>query len=243
MSTLLNLTTKYIITIFFCFQLPQTSDRNNEDLQSKHSFEIFNENNMEPIDSKDFITSPRRNLENFDLFEGISDDESVLKDDDYNDANNSKRFVLNGNNTSCSENSFMCSMEEFIKVEPESPSRPKLETVENNINNSDKSSNALKMYISNMDCWMILGSILMMTKSQKTQLQDKFPRSFNWLLETCAQTINVEWSAVFEQLLCIETMFCLGINDPKTIKNRVCMNTHNPFKEIKMILTTYREIW
>ncbi|XP_037822272.1 TATA box-binding protein-associated factor RNA polymerase I subunit B [Lucilia sericata] len=229
------------------------ASNNNEDLQSMHSFELFSENNMDPIDNQDFILKPRRNLENIDLFKGISDEESILNEDDDDDNSKEcdgddnimdsnmqhsgseelKKFAID----SSSKTPIIC--EEFIKVEPvEQDSEENDKRKEKNIKCND-----LKFYISKMDYWLLIGNIQMLTKGQKTQLQDKFPRSFNWLLETCAQTINVEWSAVYEQLLCIELMFCLGIKDPNTITNCVYINGHNPIKEIQSLINTYREVW
>uniref|UniRef100_A0A1A9WNM2 Rrn7/TAF1B C-terminal cyclin domain-containing protein n=1 Tax=Glossina brevipalpis TaxID=37001 RepID=A0A1A9WNM2_9MUSC len=66
---------------------------------------------------------------------------------------------------------------------------------------------SLHFLISNMDCWLLMGYILMLTKTQKQQLRDKFSRSFCWLLDTCAETLGVDWSIVYEQLLVIELMF------------------------------------
>ncbi|XP_023308620.2 TATA box-binding protein-associated factor RNA polymerase I subunit B [Lucilia cuprina] len=227
-----------------------TKNNNNDDLQSMHSFELFSENNMDPIDNQDFIVKPRRNLENVNLFEGISDDESVINEDDDDD--NSKEFNDDDDNImdsnversgpgqlksftidSSSKRPIIC--EEFIKVEPDEQDSEE--------NDKNIKCNDLKFYITKMDYWLLIGNIQMLTKGQKTQLQDKFPRSFNWLLETCAQTINVEWSAVYEQLLCIELMFCLGIKDPNTIKNCVYINGNNQMKEIQTLINTYREVW
>lgn len=229
-----------------------------------HSFDLFSENNMEPIQNEDLIKQPRRNLEKIDLFEGISDEESVLNDDDI-DAQPSCSVIENESITSSQESGLRTEgsrtrspdvFEEFIEIEnPENPNNPPVKIKQEKHEDSDKenrklnekstaaANRALKMYISNMECWMLLGNILMLTKAQRSQLQDKFPRSFNWLLETCAQTINVDWSAVYEQLLCIETMFCLGIENLETLKDCVYIKSKNPIKDLQTLITAYREIW
>lgn len=233
------------------------------DLQSMHSFDLFSENNMEPIENENLIKHPRRNLENIDLFEGISDEESVLNGDDtdsqsssFDNENTSNASspeidIVNQESSPRSQNVF----EEFIKVENSeslntTPVKIKKEKLDNSDMQRSKSNEksatvnkTLKMYISNMDCWMLLGNILMLTKAQKSQLQDEFPRSFNWLLETCAQTINVEWYAIYEQLLVIETMFCLGIQNLETLKDCVYIKSKNPVKDLQILISAYREIW
>lgn len=230
------------------------NNKSDEDLQSMHSFELFSENNMDPIDDQDFITKPRRNLENIDLFEGISDEESILnesKNNDDNDSDDANITLISDDEDKAVKPATLLNtsrpttppiLEEFIKIEPVSPNHS------NNLNKTKSKENinkenSLKFRISNMDCWLVLGNMGMLTKTQESQLQDKFPRSFNWLLETCAQTINVDWSSVYEQLLCIELMFCMGIQDPSTIKNCVYIKGFNKYKDIESLLKSYREIW
>lgn len=211
-----------------------------DELQSMHSFNVFSENNMEPIDAKHFITKPRRNLDKIDLFANISDEESVLNaesDEEETDTLNTSESIF------AEECDLTPVLEEFIKQEPVSPRNSNVNLSLAKKRNVSTNNNVFKFYISNMDCWMLLGSSSKTTHAQKTQLQDKFPRSFNWLLETCAQTIGVEWHAVFEQLMCLETMLCLGINDPKTIKNCVYSSSHNQNKHLQLIINNFREIW
>ncbi|XP_037894877.1 TATA box-binding protein-associated factor RNA polymerase I subunit B isoform X1 [Glossina fuscipes] len=102
---------------------------------------------------------------------------------------------------------------------------------------------SLNFLISNMDCWLLMGHILMLTKTQKQQLRDKFPRSFCWLLETCAETLGVDWSIIYQQLLVIELMFGEGIESLNNFDGCIQYKYNNPIKDFNTLINTYREIW
>ncbi|XP_017474264.1 PREDICTED: TATA box-binding protein-associated factor RNA polymerase I subunit B [Rhagoletis zephyria] len=111
----------------------------------------------------------------------------------------------------------------------------------NDISNIEERSCTL--LTSNMDCWTLLGYSHNLTVCQKKLLESKFPRSFFWLLETCAQSINVDWCVIYEELLTIELMFAYGVEDLNDFKDYIRFKYNNPIKDFNMLINTYRELW
>lgn len=95
----------------------------------------------------------------------------------------------------------------------------------------------------NMDCWTLLGYSHNLNNCQKKILQSKFSRSFFCLLETCAQSINVDWCILYEELLTIELMFAYGIADLTYFQDCIRFRYNNPIKDFNMIVNSYRELW
>uniref|UniRef100_A0A1A9V8R8 Rrn7/TAF1B C-terminal cyclin domain-containing protein n=1 Tax=Glossina austeni TaxID=7395 RepID=A0A1A9V8R8_GLOAU len=174
----------------------------NKDFNSVASFEILNENNMTPLDSRlaKMLSKPRRHLGRLDILQNLNDEEKLIKEKPFDEI--------------------------------------KLDIIKQEF---DKTS--LNFLISNMDCWLLMGPILMLTKTQKQQLQDKFSRSFCWLLQTCAQTLGVDWSVVYEQLLVIELMFGEGIESLNNFDGCIQYKYNNPIKDFNTLINAYREIW
>ncbi|XP_011199724.4 TATA box-binding protein-associated factor RNA polymerase I subunit B [Bactrocera dorsalis] len=95
----------------------------------------------------------------------------------------------------------------------------------------------------NMDCWTLLGYSHNLNSCQKKILQNKFSRSFFWLLETCAQSINVDWCILYEELLTLELMFAYGIEDLEYFQDCIRFKYNNPIKDFNMMINSYRELW
>ncbi|XP_054088438.1 TATA box-binding protein-associated factor RNA polymerase I subunit B [Zeugodacus cucurbitae] len=95
----------------------------------------------------------------------------------------------------------------------------------------------------NMDCWTLLGYSHNLNSCQKKILQSKFSRSFFWLLETCAQSINVDWCILYEELLTLELMFAYGIEDLTFFQDCIRFKYNNPIKDFNMMINSYRELW
>lgn len=172
---------------------------------------------------------PRRNLGSFDIFADIEDEE----------------YLYNGNGENANTN-------DTISSRPSSPSADSMPTnVAGDIyiksefipEASNAEPDIIKFYTSNLDCWMIFGNILMLSKPQIAQLQDKLPLGFFWLMQTCAQTIGMDWEKVYEQLLVIETMLCLGIEDLDNVTDCVYLKYTNPIKDYQKVINSLREIW
>ncbi|XP_067628470.1 TATA box-binding protein-associated factor RNA polymerase I subunit B [Eurosta solidaginis] len=94
-----------------------------------------------------------------------------------------------------------------------------------------------------MDCWSLLGISHNLSGWQKKILSSKLPRTFFWLLETCAQTINIDWCIIYEELLTLELMFAYGIEDLEDFDNYIRFKYNNPIKDINMLVNSYRELW
>lgn len=112
---------------------------------------------------------------------------------------------------------------------------------ESDLNSSD-SDRRLIMHTSCMDYWLLVGSIAMLKKNQKQQLLEKFPISFAWLLETCANILGLDWSVIFEQLLVIELMFGIGLENVD-IEKCIYLKYNNRIKDFNMLVNYSREIW
>lgn len=95
----------------------------------------------------------------------------------------------------------------------------------------------------NMDCWTLLGYSHNLNSCQKKLLQKKFSRSFFWLLETCAQSINIDWCILYEELLTLELMFAYGIEDLEYFRDCIRFKYNNPIKDFNMMINSYRELW
>lgn len=85
--------------------------------------------------------------------------------------------------------------------------------------------------------------MLHLTVSQKEQLPTKLPRSFNWLINICAQMLRIDWFIIYEQLLVIEVMFGLGVEDLSNFKDCVYLKYNHPIKDINQLIKSYRDIW
>uniref|UniRef100_A0A1B0A7W3 Rrn7/TAF1B C-terminal cyclin domain-containing protein n=1 Tax=Glossina pallidipes TaxID=7398 RepID=A0A1B0A7W3_GLOPL len=181
---------------------PAELDVDNKDFNSVASFEILNENNMTPLDSRyaKILSKPRRHLGRLDILQNLNDEEKLIKEKPFDE----------------------------IKLD---------------IIKQEFGERSLNFLISNMDCWILMGPLLMLTKTQKQQLQDKFSRSFCWLLETCAQTLGVDWSVIYEQLLIIELMFGKGIESLDNFDGCIQYKYNNPIKDFNTLINAYREIW
>uniref|UniRef100_A0A1I8QAR1 Uncharacterized protein n=1 Tax=Stomoxys calcitrans TaxID=35570 RepID=A0A1I8QAR1_STOCA len=181
---------------------------------------------MDPLPEAYDIEKPRRNLGIVDMFAGIEDEEYLYSKEDsiVNDAEKAQNH-----SSRASTPSDDCLDDIHIKSEflPES-------------NSADQE--VLKFYNSNMDCWMILGNTWTLTSTQQAQLRDKLPLGFFWLLEICADTLGVEWPIVYEQLLVIEVMFCMGIENLDEVKNYVHLKYKHPIKEFDSLIISHRKI-
>lgn len=185
---------------------------------------------MDPMQGENVPDHPRRNLDKFNIFDGIDDDESLINSSgsvsELNSSFSSRNDTPPPETTDTSTMGGIQIKSEFIDETPATAPAP-----------------THKFFISNMDCWMLLGGIPLLSKSQRTELQDRFPPIFKWLVETCAQTLGVKWSIVYEQLLAIEVMFCMGLEDLDKVENCVYFNYMNPIKDFQALINTYREIW
>ncbi|XP_058983898.1 TATA box-binding protein-associated factor RNA polymerase I subunit B isoform X1 [Musca domestica] len=196
------------------------SDQHNSFSEIRSSHDVFSENNMDPLPADSDIATPRRNLGIIDIFANIEDEEALYYNNDPDSSQQETTDPIDSSTTDIHIKS------EFI---PE--------------NNADDLPEILKFYVSNMDCWLLFGNILMLTKGQLAQLKNKIPLSCMWLLETCAQTLGMEWSKVYEQLLVLEMMFCLGINDLESVKDCVYLKYKYPIKDYQVVITAHRDIW
>ncbi|XP_054726857.1 TATA box-binding protein-associated factor RNA polymerase I subunit B [Anastrepha obliqua] len=110
-------------------------------------------------------------------------------------------------------------------------------------NTTETAERTCTLLTSNMDCWTLLGYPHQLNGCQKKILESKFSRSFFWLLDTCAQSINVDWCVIYEELLTIELMFAYGIEDLNGFKDCVRFKYNHPIKDFNMLINSYRELW
>ncbi|XP_075148080.1 TATA box-binding protein-associated factor RNA polymerase I subunit B [Haematobia irritans] len=192
------------------------------------SIDVFSECNMDPLPTFNNIKKPRRNLGIVDIFADI-DDEDYLYDnlEPHMDHSNTNH------NNSSRPMTPMSIGEIYIKSEfiTETTTPPNIEP------------ETLKFLNSNMDCWMLLGNMLPLTTGQHLQVRDKLPKGFFWLLETCAQTLDVDWPVVYEQLLIIELMFCMGVEDLNDVKDCVYLKSEKSLTEYRDMIKSLRDIW
>ncbi|XP_037951886.1 TATA box-binding protein-associated factor RNA polymerase I subunit B-like [Teleopsis dalmanni] len=174
------------------------------DLLSQHSFDIFDEEDMEPFNNLT-LNQPRTVFDKVNIFKDVSDDEEDK--------------CQNTETASMSINQ----IKEYLS------------------NAADE--NTMILLKSRMDCWTLMGYMTNIKDTQKKVLETKLPRSFLWLVETCANTIGVDWIMVYEQLLAIELMFTQGIENLKEFQDCIRFKNNNPTKEINMLINAYREIW
>ncbi|XP_017111240.1 TATA box-binding protein-associated factor RNA polymerase I subunit B isoform X1 [Drosophila elegans] len=110
-------------------------------------------------------------------------------------------------------------------------------------NEEPSSPEELLLRVSNFDCWLLHGYISTMRESDKRELRQLFPCSFRWLLETCAATIGVSWTVLYEQLLILEVMFHHSIGDWSNHRELLCIQHTNQRKDIRTLARTYKEFW
>jgi len=176
-----------------------------DDLRSLNSFDVFTEDNMEPL--TDFnVDYPRRDLQTEDFYA-----------DTYQD-----------------------------KLLNRSLSKPANETIGITIKKERLSmgeSKKVTLATSKMDYWILSGTIAGIREYQKKSLYRKLPGSFLWLLQTAAQTINVDPCVIYENLLALEIMYHHGIEKLDEPSGCLRFTSRNPIKDIKTLTTSYREIW
>lgn len=124
-------------------------------------------------------------------------------------------------------------------IEEEATSDAKNDSAVNNASDAK----TLDFFVSNFDCWILMGSVHSLWEGQKKDLLTRLPPSLRWLLNTCAQTIGVETSIVYEQLLIIELMFSYGIENLDEIKSCIRFRYNLPIKELNSIMNMYRDNW
>ncbi|ALC47569.1 CG6241 [Drosophila busckii] len=122
---------------------------------------------------------------------------------------------------------------------------PKLEYLsgQSEASTSQSQSEELVLKISNFDCWLLHGYLTRMTESDKRKVRTLFPCSFRWLLDTCAATIGVEWTVLYEQLLVIEVMFHHGIEDWSNHKNHLRLKYNIMNKDMNLLTKAFRDMW
>ncbi|BFF90586.1 TATA box-binding protein-associated factor RNA polymerase I subunit B [Drosophila madeirensis] len=97
--------------------------------------------------------------------------------------------------------------------------------------------------VSNFDIWLLHGHMHKLPQMHQRELRTLFPCSFRWLLETCAATIGVCWSVLYEQLLVLEVVLHHGIEDWSNHKDNLRFKYNNPNKDINMMTKIYRDMW
>jgi len=124
-------------------------------------------------------------------------------------------------------------------VEPEKESDERTEDTSDEPPNPEK----LLLQVSNFDCWLLHGYVKMLRQSDKRVLRQLFPCSFRWLLETCANTIGVDWDILYEQLLVIEMMFHHSIVNWSNHKEVLCIQHNTQEKDIRNLARMYKDWW
>ncbi|XP_022211488.2 LOW QUALITY PROTEIN: TATA box-binding protein-associated factor RNA polymerase I subunit B [Drosophila obscura] len=103
--------------------------------------------------------------------------------------------------------------------------------------------NTQLLNVSSFDIWLLHGHMNKLPQTYQRELRTLFPCSFRWLLETCAATIGVCWSVLYEQLLVLEVVFHHGIEDWSTHKDHLRLKYNNTNKDINMMTKIYRDMW
>ncbi|XP_017140821.2 TATA box-binding protein-associated factor RNA polymerase I subunit B [Drosophila miranda] len=99
------------------------------------------------------------------------------------------------------------------------------------------------LYVSNFDIWLLHGHMNKLPQTYQRELRTLFPCSFRLLLETCAATIGVSWSTLYEQLLVLEVVFHHGIENWSKHKDHLRLKYNNTNKDINMMTKIYRDMW
>lgn len=100
-----------------------------------------------------------------------------------------------------------------------------------------------KLKSSNFDCWILMGKSLELNDVQTNELKRSLNLSFYWLLETCANTIGVDWRELYDQLMVLEMFFAHGIEPLENIHDRIIFQKITEVKDINKLLRHFQAHW